>query len=192
MLPLARRKFSMDVAPSDRQLWAIGMVCVQWGLIESLVKVFAHALTDHDNPNDPDRIRFDATRPMTMRLDRWGDLVRERMQPEWAARLLPLIAETRQLQDLRDKIVHGAWSDKENSASPPTGEAHGPFSWGKPGKPFSWQLTYHDIIGVALRMDGLQRDLYQLAIDASRVAGTGKDFTTIGGALRGVSATRSP
>ena len=155
MLPLARKKFRMDVAPSDRQLWAIGMVCVQWSSIESLVKVFVHALTDVDDPDDPDRKRFDATRAMATRLDQWQELTAERVQPPWAAQLLALINETRQLQDLRDKIIHGAWSDKENSNLPPSGEAHGAFSWGRPGKPFSWKLTYGEIVAVAQRMDAL-------------------------------------
>ncbi|MBR0735172.1 hypothetical protein JQ636_38365 [Bradyrhizobium japonicum] len=40
MIPTnARKKFQFNVTPSDRQLWAIGMVIVQWTSIEQMVKV---------------------------------------------------------------------------------------------------------------------------------------------------------
>lgn len=162
----ARQKFRFQVTPSDRQLWAIGMVAVQWGAIEQFVKVFVHGLTNPDDAKDPARKLFDSTRPMHMRLSQWTTLTTERMNAPWRERLLPLINETRQVQDLRDKIMHGAWDDNERSGPFDPRDAHGVFSWGQPRSPFSWKLTYGDILKVALRMEQLQVNLIAFCVDA--------------------------
>jgi hypothetical protein len=182
----ARKKFKRNVAPSDEQLWAIGMVCVLWSYVEQLVTAFVHGMTDQDDPHDPDRARFDTTRAMMARLEQWKQLTAERMEARWRDRLLPLINETRQLADLRDKIVHGTWSDKENSSTPPTGEAHGAFSWGRPGKPFTWRLTYDDIVRIALRIDAHHSNLFSFCADAAGIE-PGQPNFTVGNAVRRVS-----
>ena len=87
----SRKKFKFDVTPSDRQLWAIGMVVVRWTLIENLVKAFVHVFTDEDDADDPVRKAFDATRSMQLRLDRWQELSRQHLQTEWVPRMLSLI-----------------------------------------------------------------------------------------------------
>lgn len=182
MIPTsARTKFKFQVTPSDRQLWAIGMVVVQWTVIEEYIKIFVHAFTDENNANDPIRQVFDSTRSLQLRLDQWEELSRQHIQAEWLSRMLKLINEIRQLADQRDKIVHGVWSDKQNSDQIGT-EAHGPFSWGKPGHPFSWKLSYGDILGVALKMDQLQGAMFEFAFLASAVP-HGDQFT-FGSALR--------
>jgi hypothetical protein len=183
MIPTsARKKFQFNVAPSDRQLWAIGMVVVQWSAIEEMIKVFVHSFTDEDDANDLIRKVFDTTRPLVMRLDQWEALAKQHIRTEWLQPMLDLISETRQLADLRDKIIHGVWGDKEN-AQTILHEAHGPFSWGKPGHPFSWKLDYHSILGVALRIDRLQKSMFDFAYRASGVGNSGADFT-FGSALR--------
>jgi hypothetical protein len=183
MIPTsARKKFQFNVAPSDRQLWAIGMVVVQWSAIEEMIKVIVHSFTDEDDANDLIRKVFDTTRPLVMRLDQWEALAKQHIRTEWLRPMLDLISETRQLADLRDKIIHGVWSDKEN-AQTISHEAHGPFSWGKPGHPFSWKLDYHGILGVALRIDRLQKSMFDFAHRASGVGNSGADFT-FGSALR--------
>jgi hypothetical protein len=49
MIPTnARKKFNFNVAPSDRQLWAIGMVIVQWTSIEQMVKVPVGLVNDQE------------------------------------------------------------------------------------------------------------------------------------------------
>jgi len=166
MIPTnARKKFNFDFAPSDRQLWAIGMVVVQWTSIEQMVKAFFHSFTDENDPNDPIRKQFDSTRSMQMRLDQWAELTKQRIQPSWQSPLLDLINRARQVQDMRDKIVHGTWSDKEN-AQTISSEAYGPFSWGMPGHPFSWKLDYQGILAVALQIDGLQKQMLDFAFRA--------------------------
>ena len=185
----ARKKFNFNVAPSDRQLWAIGMVIVQWTSVEQMVKVFVHALTNENDPNDPVRRRFDTTRPMQARLDQLAELTKQLVQPSWQTPLLDLINQIRQVQDMRDKIVHGTWSDKENAQEVST-EAHGPFSWGKPGHPFSWKLDYQGILGVALRIDSLQKEMFDFAFRAAGQTQPAGDFT-LGRALKKIQISAS-
>ena len=177
MIPTnARKKFKTDVVPSDRQLWAIGMVVVRWSLIEQLVKAWVHSFTDENDKNDPVRKLFDSTRSMQMRLDQWEELSRLHLRTSWLTPMLDIINEVRQIVDMRDKIVHGTWSDKENSnvVAP---EAHGPFSWGKPGHAFSWKLDYHGILDAALRIDRLQASMFEFALRANGAGNSGADFT---------------
>jgi hypothetical protein len=182
-----RKKFRSDVTPSDRQLWAIGMVVVRWTLIEQYVTAYVHSFTNGNDANDTVRRRFDSTRAMQSRLDQWEELSRKNLQAGWLRPMLDLINEVRQLLDMRDKIVHGTWSDKEN-ATMIAPEAHGPFSWGNPGHPFSWRLDYHGILNVALRMDRLQGAMFDFVLKASGVGNSGKDFT-ISSALKRIQNT---
>lgn len=48
LLTQSRKRFRFQVTPSDRQLWAIGMVAVQWTNLEAHLKVIAHALYADD------------------------------------------------------------------------------------------------------------------------------------------------
>ena len=191
MIPTnARKKFRFSVTPSDRQLWAIGMVIVQWSSIEQMVKIFVHAFTNEDDPSDPVRKVFDSTRSMSIRLDQWEELAKQHIQQSWLQPMLALINESRQVQDMRDKIVHGVWSDKEN-AQVMSSDAHGPFSWGKPGHPFSWKLDYNGILQVALRIDRLHAEMFQFVLKASGVGNSGADFM-LGTALRRIQNAPSP
>jgi hypothetical protein len=184
MIPTnARKKFQFNVAPSDRQLWAIGMVSVQWTYIEQMVKVFVHAMTDENDPNDPVREQFDSTRSMQIHLDQWEELTRKHIQISWQHPILELIKETRQVQDMRDKVVHGTWGGKEGEGEPSIEEAYGAFSWGAPGHPFSWKLDYQGILKVALRIDGLHHRMFQFAFGTVGEGGPTEGFT-VGSALR--------
>jgi len=163
MSTTARKKFRFQVTPSDRQLWAIGMVVVQWTAIETFIMIYAHALTD---ANTPEREEFDKTRAMDLRFDQVEDLVRQKVIPQWRERLLTLLNEARQVKELRDKIIHGIWGGKQNSPVAPP-EAHGPFRFGKPNVAFSWKLNYGDILKVAKRIDELQFQLLDFCFAAN-------------------------
>lgn len=180
----ARKRFRFDVAPSDSQLWAIGMMISQWTALEQAIKVFAHAMTDEDDRDDPDRKLFDSTRPMQRRIQQWEDLVKARMRSPKREQLLEIINQIKQVEDQRDKIVHGTWSGKENTDAV-SDSARGVFSWGNPGPKFSWKLSYDDILKVALRIDQLHGALFDFAIQITRSSGVAQ--FRVGEALRSVS-----
>jgi hypothetical protein len=192
MIPTnARKKFIFNVAPSDRQLWAIGMVVVQWTYIEQMVKVFVHSFTDENDAADPIREQFDSTRSMQIRLDQWEKLTKQYIQTSWQSPMLDLINEIRQVQDMRDKIVHGTWAGKEGGGETSVEEAHGAFSWGKPGHPFSWKLDYHGLLTVAQRIDKLHNDMFQFAFRAGGQTEPSEGFR-VGLALRRIQNTVTP
>jgi hypothetical protein len=87
----ARKKFRFDVVPSDRQLWAIGMVVVQWTAVEQMVKTFVHSFTNEDDRDDSVRKVFDSTRSMSIRLDQWEELAKLHVEREWLKPMLTLI-----------------------------------------------------------------------------------------------------
>jgi hypothetical protein len=164
----ARKKFKFQVVPSDRQLWAIGMVAVTWTGIEFMVITQVHALTEKA---DREREIFDSTHSMDSRLDQWEELARRKIMQPWQTDLLRLVNEAKQVKELRDKIIHGMWGGKQNEGPPESGktEAHGPFRWGKPHAPFSWKLDYGGILQVALRIDMLQAQLFEFCFQAAGV-----------------------
>jgi hypothetical protein len=126
---------------------------------------------------------------MQARLDQFAELTKQLVQPAWQTPLLDLINKIRQTQDMRDKIVHGTWSDKEN-AQEITTEAHGPFSWGKPGHGFSWKLDYQGILGVALRIDSLHKEMLEFAFRAGGQTQPTEGFR-VGQALRQIQLSRT-
>jgi hypothetical protein len=182
----ARKKFKFQVEPSDRQLWAIGMVAVTWTAIEFMVTTQVHALTD---TGSAERKAFDSTRSMDLRLDQWDELVRQKIIEPWQNTLRGLVNEARHVKDMRDKIIHGMWGGKQNDPKLPDSgtEAHGAFRFGKPHAPFSWQLNYGDILKVALRIDTLQLNLFEFCFEAAEVK-PGETFV-FSDALKRISRT---
>ena len=156
---LARKKFYFHILPSDRQLWAIGMVVVQWSQLEMLLAVVAYALVAGDPVA---RKRYDETRSFGIRLDLLQGLVNEQVKQPHCDQIIALIVRIRNLQLLRDRVVHGAW----------TGEAVGPletqtanavFNFIKPRQSFEWKLDYAGIMKTAHAIDDLCRDLINLS-----------------------------
>lgn len=161
----ARKKFRFQIAPSDRQLWAIGMVVVQWSSVETMITIYAHAFTGEKSPA---REQFDRTRALDVRIDQLEDLAKQNTLPQWRERVLGIINEARQVKELRDKIVHGMWGGKENISANDMG-AHGPFKFARPNKPnsaFSWKLNYGDILKVAVRIDAVHFAMTDLCFSA--------------------------
>lgn len=147
MLP-SKDKFKFQVAPSDRQLWAIGLVVVTWTHIEQLIQVVAHSLTTETSP---ERIEFNQTRAFKLRLDQVKAIIEAELRPPYRETFLNLVAETRITQDLRDKIVHNSWGGGGTDGS----DARGVFNWSKPRPAFDWKLDFGGIKAVAVRIDAL-------------------------------------
>lgn len=144
----------MQVVPTDRQLWAIGMVAVQWSGLELSVRMFVYGLTATDQPA---RGRFDATQNTKRRLDQFYALVDERMMEPPRTNLLALIDRIRGVQAERDKIIHGAWeSNPVNYQDPDWARS---FGLANPKPPYEWKLTFAKINDVARKIDGLNYEL---------------------------------
>lgn len=173
MSPFARSKFRYQVTPSDRQLWAIGMVVAQWALLEQLLAITADGFTDKEDANDPLRKHFESLRGFDRRMDALEGLIKSRMKMPWQGEILGIMRQVRDLADLRDKIVHGTWVGKLN-AQQAGSEAHGVSKWIKPGPPFEWKLNYGGIVDVAVKIDDAHHQLMMFLIGAW---GSPQDFT---------------
>ncbi len=147
----SRKDFSFQVAPSDRQLWAIGMIVVQWSSLEMLLGVATEALL-RDDEEQLEAFRSD--RSTKGRLDTLQNLVSGEFAQPHRDRFLALIRETRDAQFLRDRVAHGSWSSAEQVVLEDP-EARSAFSWLGPRHPFEWKLTFGTLKELALRIESL-------------------------------------
>ena len=138
MLP-SRKKFRFDVPPTDRQIWAIGMVTVQWSALEMWTRSFVHALNGQG-------------------YRQFRDTVLQKVKPAYQHALLAIIDRITGLQQERDRIVHGAWAD----TGPETPISV--FHFGKPRKPFDWRLNFGQIVDVASKIERLSCELVDYAM----------------------------
>lgn len=148
----SRQQFKFQIAPSDRQVWAIGMVAVNWTLIETIMQMVASGLCK----NDAEALgKFEQTRSFKIRLDLLKAIVEQNMAPPHKENFLALVQETKATQQLRDRIIHGIWGDEG------PGSVASPFNWMKPHQPFEWKLDFGSIKKVALRIDDLSAQWYE-------------------------------
>ncbi len=148
----SRQQFKFQITPSDRQLWAIGVVAVTWTLIENEMQMVVSGLCR----DDPESLAtFEKTRSFKIRLGLLKAMVEQKMASPHKENFLALIQETKATQQLRDRIIHGIWGDEA------PGTLASPFNWAKPYQPFEWKLDFGGIKKVALRIDGLAAQWYE-------------------------------
>src|ERR1700686_538023 len=91
---------------SNRQLWAIGMVVVQWGMAEYIRKQSIAHLIGNDSKL---AAQFKAIRNSEKETEFWKMLVELKMSEPQRAKSLEFITRFQQLNDRRDHIVHRMW-----------------------------------------------------------------------------------
>lgn len=148
----SRQQFKFQIAPTDRQLWAIGMVAVTWTLIENIMQLVASGLCKDDAEA---LTKFEQTRSFKIRLELLKAIIEQKMASPHKEVFLALVQETKATQQLRDRIIHGTWGGEEQN-SPVS-----PFNWMKPHPPFQWKLDFGGIKKVAIRIDGLLAQWYE-------------------------------
>src|SRR5580704_13240500 len=79
----SRHRFNYDVAIPDRQLWAIGMIAAQWGMVEFTVRMHTLKLCGNDNAI---KVQYDAQPDFSTMSKIWQTLVEEKItaQPQRA------------------------------------------------------------------------------------------------------------
>jgi hypothetical protein len=150
MLP-SRKDFKSFPAPSDRQLWAIGVVAVAWSYFESHLHTAATAIFD-DEPETKEK--FEQMRSMQTRLNMVQAGIDAKMIEPHRSRFLTLLKDARDCQQMRDRIIHGTWNSVgDDPISDPQSDRV--FNWLKPRHTYEWKLDFGKIKGVALRIDQL-------------------------------------
>lgn len=104
---------------------------------------------------EPDVVReFEQTRSMQIRLDMAQQAISTKLAPPYDKEMLDLLRQARDCQQMRDRIVHGAWSGSSDDpiTDPQAGSV---FNWLKPRHSYEWKLNFAKIKDVAVRIDGL-------------------------------------
>jgi hypothetical protein len=101
----SRNRFDFNPATSDRQLWAIGMVVVQWGMLEFIIEQqICDAIQGH-----PDlTAEYKKLRNFKQTVDLLQRLVELKTEPTRSI-ALRLVQRIRDLADQRDKVIHKLW-----------------------------------------------------------------------------------
>jgi hypothetical protein len=157
----SRKKFKFQVTPSDRQLWAIGMVAVQWSLLEGHIKALAHGLFGDDAAA---RGEFDQKLVFRQRLRITRDRIDQKVMNPFRADLVTIIDRIGSIAQERDKIIHGTWSSDQppppEPDNPPTShEATHVFGTVNPKPAFDWKLSHERILEAAHKIDGVSFEL---------------------------------
>jgi hypothetical protein len=163
-----KKNFRAQVAPSQRQLIAIGMVAVQWSQFEGLITLIGQTLLADDQEG---LLRFNSDRSVKGRIETCEKLAETHIREPFRAQFLSIFRTGKDLQFQRDRIIHNQWS------GPAGAEAVGVFNWVPPHQPFDWKLDFGGIMGVAHKIDDLQMRLFSLFMATSPEPGSFVSFS---------------
>ena len=160
----SRKDFNFRIAVSDPQLWAIGMVATTWTMVERTVRLIFFHLTEKDSEEQK---LFNRTYSFAQKLDQLEAVIRDKMKPQYVEIFLKLINETRNTQNLRDRIIHNMWGD-EGKTDGPEAEINDKevsnFDWMSPRPPNDWKLDFEKIKAIAIRIGNLSHGLMMATI----------------------------
>lgn len=144
MLRSRRKKIRFQLPPSDNELWAIGVVAVQWSQVETFMVGFVHAMVPETSP---DRKSFDETYSFETRCEQWKNLIRDRIKEPSATQLSEVVRRVRNAQQMRDRIMHASWSGKLTKDNEDL-SSKGVLNWSKPRSPFDWDIDFGKLMHV--------------------------------------------
>ncbi len=177
----SRKKFRAQVVPTDPELWAIGMIIVQWSNVEMLSEAFISGLTDEGSQ---ERKEFQATWSASVKLEQLNSLAKKRLLEPWRTEIVGLLADIRSMKDVRDRIVHGSWGGPTGDVRFPTSataeEKTHLFSWSKPNPFFSQRLNFGKLMEIAYKIEAIQLRIHDFMFNnIDRASG----LITLSGAL---------
>jgi hypothetical protein len=168
----SRNRFDFNPAVSDRQLWAIGMVVVQWGMTETIIEQQIQLLIASDPPLDAE---YKNLRNFQQTVDFLQTQIELKIQDPRRSQALALITRIRNLSTQRDEVVHrlwgggmqeGSWSNPENHPTTDAALLRQPGDKPKKTKSddaratLSWRLSFSGVRKIAIEIGTLNRDLF--------------------------------
>ena len=154
----------------DRQLWAIGMIVVQWSMTELIVSQKIRDLAQNDEQLLKEHAK---KRNFQQQIVFWVSLIESKLQDPLRSDSLKFVERVRNLSSKRDEIIHRAWgggmqADSWGSEDYPTTDAA---LLRKQGDKFktkstdarvtlSWRLTFSRLRKIAREMATLNRDMF--------------------------------
>jgi hypothetical protein len=168
----SRNRFDFNPAVSDRQLWATGMVVVQWGMTETIIEQQIQLLIASDPPLDAE---YKNLRNFQQTVDFLQTQIELKIQDPRRSQALALITRIRNLSTQRDEVVHrlwgggmqeGSWSNPENHPTTDAALLRQPGDKPKKTKSddaratLSWRLSFSGVRKIAIEIGTLNRDLF--------------------------------
>lgn len=102
----SRKTLNFDPAVPDRQLWAIGMITVQWAMVELTMNQNIHQLVGDDLELIEE---LSKVRNFKQRADFWQVQIELKMVDPQRANALRCLSLVRQLKSQRDEVMHRPW-----------------------------------------------------------------------------------
>ncbi len=166
----SRNRYPMSPAVPDRQLWAIGMIVVQWSMTEWTIDVQTRKLISDDKV---DLAQYTALRSFQQRLAFWRTQIELKHAEPLRSHLLAFIPAVQALNSQRDEVVHRLWGGGMEGDSWAAGglETSDGGMLPKPGTPikskgphipYSWNADFQRLRRMATEMANLNRDLLEL------------------------------
>ena len=165
----SRNRFVYDPGISDRQLWAIGMVVVQWSMTEWFIDMSIRNLIGADQGALEE---YEKVRNFQQSVAFWKAQLDLRSQDPFRSNVLFLIPRVQALNSQRDEVIHRLWGGGMEANSPSaagleTTDAGLMPNAGEKLKtkakdgliPFTWNATFSRLRRMATEMATLNRDL---------------------------------
>jgi hypothetical protein len=169
--PSRGSNYPFDPGVSNRQMWAIGMIVVQWSMTETIIEDNARSLITDDQSL---LAEYRAIRNFQQRLAFWQTQVELKLQNPIKSQVLNLIPTIQALNSQRDEVVHRLWGGGLESTSWGAGGASPTTDAGmlptasenikSAGAPMRWRATFQRLRRMAQEMATLNRDLFQLLL----------------------------
>jgi hypothetical protein len=102
----SRNLFLHNPGVPDRQLWAIGMVVVQWGMAEFLREQITFNIIGDDKSLTQ---RYEKLRHSNQRTAFWKELIESKMTEPNRTKYLAVAGRFEALNNHRDDIIHRQW-----------------------------------------------------------------------------------
>jgi hypothetical protein len=174
----SRNRFYYNPGVPDRQLWAIGMVAVQWGMTETLIEQQIHNFIHTDENLIAE---YKKVRNFRETLNFFQTLIELKTEEPLRLNAQVFVGRIRNLASQRHDIMHRLWGggmpeDSWNNPGnlyPETDAALLRQQGDKPKKTKSedgranlhWQLTFNGIRKIATDLATLNRDIIMLFSD---------------------------
>ncbi len=173
----SRVQFPCNPGVADRQLWALGMIVVQWSMFESLVEQEIEKLA----ATAEERMNVDRkTRGFGQRIEFWETLIKKSCEGPMRDLRLSLVLRGKDLGARRDEVIHRSWAGGMqagtwSSESYSTTDASllrksGELSKSKSNDANSllrWKLTFYDLKRLAKDLSELNCNMCMVGIDSS-------------------------
>jgi hypothetical protein len=164
----SRTRFTYNPGVSDRQLWALGMIVVQWSMTEQLIDMNARKLVGDDGDL---LAEYNRQRRFQNVLAFWRTQIELKCSDPQRSQLQAIIPRIQALSSQRDEVVHRMWgggyesmSSEPGPLTPSTDGGLMPKAGEKLRKtegliPFTWHATFSTLRRIAREMAELNKDL---------------------------------